>query len=196
VSVDALIRSAMDAGVELRMVDGKIKLIGKHEAVTRMIEPLRRYKNDVLRWMNRPTNDPEQPKSEWQPLATAYHQHHFNCRTCCAAGQGRGLRCGAGAALWRSYGGDAYTKPIKPNLESHQMNIITSHIEAALNSETQLSFKDPASTVLIRQIAALTPREIYQIGAATLQLVLARQLASAHAEREIQILRDKSKPMC
>jgi hypothetical protein len=76
------------------------------------------------------------------------------------------------------------------------MNIITSHIEAALNSETQLSFKDPASTVLIRQIAALTPREIYQIGAATLQLVLARQLASAHAEREIQILRDKSKPMC
>ena len=106
-SADALIRRAMDAGVELRMVDGKIKLIGKHEAVNRMIEPLRRYKADVLRWLNRPTNDPTNDRTvqetDWKPLAKAYHEHHFNCVTCCGAGQGRGLRCGAGAALWCSY---------------------------------------------------------------------------------------------
>lgn len=76
------------------------------------------------------------------------------------------------------------------------MNQIVAFIESAMNNEPQLSFKDPAATLLIRQIGALTPREIYHIGAATLQLVLARQLASAHAEREICLMRDKSKPMC
>ena len=42
-------------------------------------------------------------EASWRELAEAYHQHHFACKTCQAAGQGRGLRCGAGAALWTSY---------------------------------------------------------------------------------------------
>ena len=41
--------------------------------------------------------------SDWLPLATAYHDHHWKCRTCQAASQGRGLRCGAGMALWVNY---------------------------------------------------------------------------------------------
>lgn len=57
-------------------------------------------------------NDPmpaaqEQPSlptaSTWRELASAYHLHHFKCPTCISAGQGRGLRCGAGAALWTGY---------------------------------------------------------------------------------------------
>ena len=32
--------------------------------------------------------------------ANAYHQHHFGCKTCCAAGQGRGDRCEIGVGLW------------------------------------------------------------------------------------------------
>jgi hypothetical protein len=39
----------------------------------------------------------------WQPLATAYHRHHFACPTCISAGKGSGMRCGAGASLWVSY---------------------------------------------------------------------------------------------
>ena len=35
--------------------------------------------------------------------ADAYHRHHFGCKTCCAAGQGRGNRCGAGMGLWTAY---------------------------------------------------------------------------------------------
>ena len=35
--------------------------------------------------------------------AGAYHRHHFGCRTCCAAGQGRGNRCEAGMGLWAAY---------------------------------------------------------------------------------------------
>lgn len=35
--------------------------------------------------------------------ARAYHQHHFGCRSCCAAGQGRGYRCAIGIGLWKAY---------------------------------------------------------------------------------------------
>jgi len=35
--------------------------------------------------------------------ARAYHQHHFGCKTCCAAGQGYGDRCVIGAGLWTAY---------------------------------------------------------------------------------------------
>ena len=36
-------------------------------------------------------------------LHTSYLLHHWACKTCCAAGQGRGLRCAAGTALWVAY---------------------------------------------------------------------------------------------
>ena len=52
-------------------------------------------------------NDPEPPSDPqaWRELAQAYHEHHFNCPTCIAAGRGSryGQRCGAGMALWQAY---------------------------------------------------------------------------------------------
>ena len=40
----------------------------------------------------------------WRELAAAYHDQHFKCGTCIAAGRGAqyGLRCGVGTALWNS----------------------------------------------------------------------------------------------
>ena len=35
--------------------------------------------------------------------ASEYHLHHFGCKTCCAAGQGRGTRCEIGMGLWTAY---------------------------------------------------------------------------------------------
>ena len=35
--------------------------------------------------------------------ASAYHQHHFGCTSCCAAGQGRGDRCEIGMGLCAAY---------------------------------------------------------------------------------------------
>ena len=35
--------------------------------------------------------------------ASEYHQHHFGCTTCCAAGQGRGDRCEIGMGIWTVY---------------------------------------------------------------------------------------------
>jgi hypothetical protein len=36
-------------------------------------------------------------------MASAYHSHHFGCKACCAAGQGRGDRCEIGMGLWTAY---------------------------------------------------------------------------------------------
>ena len=35
--------------------------------------------------------------------ASEYHQHHFGCARCCAAGQGYGDRCEIGMGLWTAY---------------------------------------------------------------------------------------------
>ncbi len=39
----------------------------------------------------------------WLVRDRLYQKHHWQCPTCCAAGQGRGLRCGVGASLWAHY---------------------------------------------------------------------------------------------
>jgi hypothetical protein len=68
---------------------------------------------------------------------------------------------------------------------------ITRYIEVLMQGETPASFKDPAAIDLISRLGMLTPQEIYQVGAATIQFVLASQLAFAHVEREIQLMRDR-----
>lgn len=49
--------------------------------------------------------EPPADPNAWRELAQAYHEHHFGCSTCVAAGRGAvyGLRCGVGAALWNAY---------------------------------------------------------------------------------------------
>jgi len=42
--------------------------------------------------------------------ASEYHQHHFGCKTCCAAGQGRGDRCEIGMGLWMAYQNEESTQ--------------------------------------------------------------------------------------
>lgn len=46
------------------------------------------------------------PQADAERLAVAhthYLLHHWGCKACCAAGQGLGVRCKAGAALWTAY---------------------------------------------------------------------------------------------
>ena len=105
-SVEALIRQAHDAGVLLRLVDGKVKAIGTRAAVALMLEPLRQHRADLVRWFTQvPANGPE-PNTDpklWRELHNVYIAHHWSCRTCIAGSQGRGMRCGTGSALWRDY---------------------------------------------------------------------------------------------
>jgi hypothetical protein len=97
-SADTLIRRALDAGVELSFVDGKLKVTGKRSAVESWTPRLRQYKAELIEALR-----PPEPEIDWRPLAQAYHQHHFSCPTCCAAGRGVGLRCGTGTSLWSAY---------------------------------------------------------------------------------------------
>jgi hypothetical protein len=41
--------------------------------------------------------------SPWLAQDQAYQAHHFACLACISAGKGLGLRCAAGAVLWRAY---------------------------------------------------------------------------------------------
>jgi hypothetical protein len=76
--------------------------------------PLGEASNDPDPQPAKPTPAPRQTYQQWvqtwQPLADAYHLHHFACATCIASGKGYGLRCGVGASLWASYC-DAPTNP-------------------------------------------------------------------------------------
>ena len=76
------------------------------------------------------------------------------------------------------------------------LDIVSALVEAALQGEPALSFKDPLATGLIRSIRELTAKDTYQVGMQVLNFLLDRQMAGAHTEREIAIMRDKSSPMC
>ena len=108
-SAVALIREAHDAGVALRMVDGKLKAVGKLSVLQTWEPRLREHKSELIEALaaNDPNPPPEPPPdpNAWRELAQAYHAHHFKCSTCIAAGRGAayGLRCGTGAALWINY---------------------------------------------------------------------------------------------
>ena len=108
-SAVTLIREAQDAGVALRMVDGKLKAVGKLSAVQSWAPRLREHKLELIEALaaNDPNSQPEPPPdpNAWRELAQAYHAHHFKCPVCKAAGHGSmyGPRCGVGASFWTSY---------------------------------------------------------------------------------------------
>ena len=101
-SAQTLIRQAQESGVTLTLVDGKVKAKGPREAVTRMLVPLREHRMELA---NALLADQDPVPADWHALDRAYQVHHFKCHICIAAGRGSryGLRCGAGAALWRAY---------------------------------------------------------------------------------------------
>ncbi len=103
-SVDALIRKALDSGVELAMVDGSVKIIGHRAAVHQWRDQLRQHREEIIRRLTASDDFESMPDpAAWRELARAYHLHHFTCTTCQSAGQGRGMRCGTGSALWTIY---------------------------------------------------------------------------------------------
>jgi hypothetical protein len=100
-----LIRAALDCGVQLRYVDGRIKASGKRAAVDAWAPRLRPHRAQLIEALQ-PHGAPD-----WRPLAAAYHQHHFACPTCISAGKGYGLRCGLGSTLWVAYQPSKDPKP-------------------------------------------------------------------------------------
>lgn len=93
-SVETLIRRALDAGVELRFEGGKLTAKGRSDVLRQWAPILREKKPAIAEVLSRP---------EMAELDRAYQRHHWKCPTCIAAGKGYGLRCGAGTALWAAY---------------------------------------------------------------------------------------------
>ena len=105
-SAKTLIRQASDAGVALRLIDGKVKASGHADAVALLIDQLRANKVELFEFLQSSKEiEPPTDPGAWRELARAYHLHHFECVTCTAAGRGAryGLRCGVGTALWTTY---------------------------------------------------------------------------------------------
>ncbi len=100
-STATLIRKALAAGVELRFVDGQLKVTGRRKAVESWAPQLRQHKAELIEALRTP--EPEVDVPDWRELDKAYQSHHFKCPTCIAAGLGYGLRCGTGSALWNIY---------------------------------------------------------------------------------------------
>ena len=99
-STDTIIRAAMDAGVALKFVDGKLKAVGHVDAVAAWAPRLREHKAELIAALQMP-----EPAIDWRELDRAYLAYHVGCKTCQAAGRGRtySLRCGTGASLWVAY---------------------------------------------------------------------------------------------
>lgn len=104
-STDTIIRAAMDAGVALKFVDGKLKAVGHVDVVAAWAPRLRQHRAALIEALA--PAEPEQPISPdaWRELDRTYLAHHVTCAVCQAAGRGGryGLRCGAGSALWSAY---------------------------------------------------------------------------------------------
>lgn len=75
---------------------------------------------------------------------------------------------------------------------------ITRTLEQALAGESPASFKSPEFAELIRSINAVYPDRVNceALGHRVLQMLLARMSAAMHTEREIQILKYGSEPLC
>jgi hypothetical protein len=122
-SAQVLIRLAQEAGVALRLLDGKVKARGPREAIDRLLEPLREHREalvDALRaeqleCLPESQADIVTHSGDWNVMSRAYLVHHFNCQKCIAAGRGSryGLRCSVGVLLWR-----VYRECLEPDIES------------------------------------------------------------------------------
>jgi len=90
-----IIAGAQADGLVLSVEDGLLSIAGSAATIDLWRYELVTQKAEIV--------DLLQPAFDWRELALNYHQHHFKCPTCIAAGQGRGIRCSVGAALWTHF---------------------------------------------------------------------------------------------
>ena len=107
--VQNIFESLREAGLSLSLAPSSGISVTPASRLTDDLRTLiRDNKPLLLDWLtaaNDPAPEPPADPNAWRELAEAYHDHHFNCATCVAAGSGAqyGPRCGAGAALWNNY---------------------------------------------------------------------------------------------
>lgn len=105
--VQSIFDALHDAGLTVTLKpNGKLNVAPASRITDELRELVRSGKADMMRWfaMNAANELPEPAEpATWKELADAYYGHHFTCKTCIAAGQGYGQRCGVGTSMWRRY---------------------------------------------------------------------------------------------
>ncbi len=110
-SASAVVAQLAHAGLNLALAPAGGLAVAPASHLTPDLRGLIRSSKAVLiAWLTAneaASHTPEPPDNpqDWKELAGAYHEHHFNCLTCIAAGRGSryGQRCGVGQALWIDY---------------------------------------------------------------------------------------------
>lgn len=111
-TLHAIVDQLHDAGLNLSLAPaGGLAVTPASHLTADLRDLIRGSKALLIDWLTA-ANDaatyapepPDNPKA-WRELDAAYLAHHFHCPTCMAASRGTryGLRCGAGAAMWRAY---------------------------------------------------------------------------------------------
>lgn len=113
--VQSIFDALRDAGLTVTLKpNGQLNVAPAGRLTDELRELVRSSKADMLRWFAmQAANDLPEPAdpATWKELSAAYYRHHFTCKTCIAAGQGYGLRCGVGASMWRRYAGEREGEP-------------------------------------------------------------------------------------
>ena len=104
--VQTIFDTLRQAGVHVTPApDGLLHVTPASRLTPELRALIRGGKADLVRWFTSAPNDPEPPldRAQWLDLDREYQRHHWKCPICISGGQGRGLRCGFGAALWVNY---------------------------------------------------------------------------------------------
>ncbi len=111
-AVETVVAQLSHAGLNLSLAPaGGLAVAPSSHLTADLRDLIRSSKALLIDWLTaandaaRKAPDPPDNPLDWKELAAAYHEHHFNCPICIAAGRGSryGQRCGAGMALWRAY---------------------------------------------------------------------------------------------
>lgn len=104
-----LIAYAKGKDVEIRLVEGRVRLSGLALNVKQVAGPLRQYRDELLCWFQQEHGQEKKQESRKVLLEAGalpsknYYAHHFCCPTCISAGKQGGLRCFTGLELWGAY---------------------------------------------------------------------------------------------
>jgi hypothetical protein len=106
--VEHVLDSLKHAGIRLTVTKEHALAVRPASQLTfELRQVIRDSKKALVAWLTEHSESEADTTLDWKAFANAYHAHHFNCPTCIAAGQGRGLRCGVGMSLWTTYNSTA-----------------------------------------------------------------------------------------
>lgn len=105
VKAEDILNTLLKSGVQVKLLESfdlDVSPASKLRLVHRQMLKCEK-KKIVLHLSRLAANEMSLTDDEVESTFHAYHVHHFNCRSCIAAGKGYGKRCSVGLSLWFRY---------------------------------------------------------------------------------------------